>query len=275
MIIELSLSTPEDLVAWKLTEMIAFYLPGGLPVYTFSILLGLGSALGLAWAGWQAHPRQALLVVNSGLVALLGGLLGGRLVYVAVRWSYYQSHWEQIPQIFLGGIAWVGAFGGGLVALLLYAGFVRQSSGFLLDSLLPLVGLLSVSAWLACWLDGCAYGAVSTAWWALPARNEWGVITPRVPVQLIGAMLALITFGVADWARPRFKLPGQVALLALAALAGEMFALSFLRADPAPAIWGLHLESWAALSLSLVLLLVFAGRIVHARWRKGQVDQSG
>lgn len=254
--------------------MIAFYLPGGLPVYAFSILLGLGSALGLLWAGWQAQPRHALLVVNAGLVALLGGLFGGRLVYVALRWSYYQSHWEQIPQVFLGGIAWAGAFGGGMIALLAYAGFVRQSPGFLLDSLLPLVGLLSVSAWLGCWLDGCAYGAISSAWWALPARNEWGMIARRIPVQLLGALLALITFGFADWVRPRVKLSGQVALLALAALAAEMFALSFLRADPAPSGWGLHLESWAALSLTAILLLVFIGRIVQVRWRNRRVDQN-
>lgn len=255
--------------------MIAFYLPGGVPIYAFSILLGLGATLGLVWAGWQAHPRQALLVVNSGLVALLGCLIGGRLVYVALRWSYYQAHWEQIPQVFLGGVAWVGAFGGGLIALLAYAGFARQSLWFLLDSLLPLAGLLSVSAWLACWLDGCAYGAVSPAWWALPARNEWGVMAQRVPVQLIGALLALITFGVADWARPRVKLLGQVSLLALAALTAEMFALSFLRADPAPSQGGLHLESWAALSLSLILLLIFTGRIFYARWCNRQVDRIG
>lgn len=255
--------------------MIAFYLPGGLPVYVFSILLGLGAALGLIWAGWQAPTRHALLVVNAGLVALLGSLIGGRLVYVGLRWSHYQSHWDEIWQVYRGGIAWVGVVCGGMLAVLIYTGFVRQSPGYVLDALLPFMGLLSVSAWLACWLDGCAYGAISTAWWALPARNEWGMIARRVPVQLIGAMLALITFGAADWLRSRVKTPGQIALLALMALSAELFALSFLRADPAPAKWGLHLESWAAISLALVFLLVFAVRMARLRLRKRRVNQEG
>ncbi len=255
--------------------MIAFHLPGGLPVYVFSILLGMGAALGLIWAGWQAPARQAMLVVNAGLVGLLGSLIGGRLVYVALRWTYYQSHWGEVWQVYRGGIAWVGVIGGGMLAILIYTFFNHQSPGYVLDALLPFMGLLTLSAWLACWLEGCAYGAISSAWWALPARNEWGMIARRVPVQLIGAVLALITFGVADWLRPRVKIPGQLALLALAALSAELFALSFLRADPASEKWGLHLESWAAVSLALLFLLVFMGRIVHLRLRKRRVDQQG
>lgn len=248
--------------------MIAFYLPGGLPVYSFSILLGVGAGLGLLWAAWQAPPKHALLVVNAGLFSLLGGLLGGRLAYVLARWSYYQVHWQEIPQFYRGGLAWVGALVGGLLALLVYAGLVRQSAGYLLDALLPLIGLLTVGAWLACWLDGCAYGATSSALWALPARNEWGVITRRTPVQLIGALLAIVTFGMVDLFKTRFKSPGQVSLIALTVLLVEMLALSFLRADPAPTWRGLHMESWAALSLAVIFPVILLTQVIIQRWRK-------
>ena len=255
--------------------MIAFYLPGGLPVYAFSLLLGVGVCLGLLWAAWQAPPKHALLVVNAGLFSLLGALLGGRLAYVLARWSYYQMHWQEIPQFYRGGLAWVGVLAGSLLALLVYASLVRQPAGFFLDALLPLIGLLTVSAWLACWADGCAYGATSSAWWALPARNEWGVIDRRVPVQLIGALLAIMTFGMADWFKPRFKSSGQVALLALSVLMAGMLALSFLRADPAPAWRGLHWESWAALSLVVIFLGILLTQEIVRRWRKQRINRAG
>jgi phosphatidylglycerol---prolipoprotein diacylglyceryl transferase len=255
--------------------MIAFYLPGGVPVYTYSILLGVGASLGLLWAAWQAPPKRALVVVNAGLFALLGGLLGGRLVYVLARWSYYQVHWQEIPQFYQGGLAWAGVLVGGILALLVFAGLVSLSAGLLLDSLLPLIGLLAVSAWLGCWLDGCAYGATSTAWWALPARNEWGVIARRVPVQFAGAILILVTFGMADWLKPRIQSAGQISMIALTALLVEMLVLSFLRADPAPAWRGLHLESWAALSLALIFLVIVLVQKIVCRWNRHRSKQAG
>ena len=230
-----------------------------MPVYLFSLLLGFGAALGLLWVGLQSPGRdEALKAVNAGLVALFGGLLVGRLAYVATHWHYFQSQRGEIPQIFLGGLAWPGALAGGVLAVIIYAALTSQSAGRLLDALLPLLGMVVFSTWLACWLEGCAYGPTAQSWWALPARNEWGEIARRVPVQLIGAVSVLLTLLLADRFRERMPLSGQVGMLALCALAAQLFGLSFLRADSAPSWQGLHLESWAALGLAACFVLAFA-----------------
>ncbi len=236
-------------------SVIAFYLPGGMPVYLFSLLLGFGATLGLLWVGLQSQSNESLQAVNAGLVALFGGLLVGRLAYVAAHWQYFQSHRGEIPQIFLGGLAWPGALAGGVLAVIIYAVLTSQSAGRLLDALLPLLGMVVFSAWLACWVNGCAYGPVARGWWALPARNEWGVMDQRVPVQLIGALLAVLTLVLADRIRERMPVPGQMGLIALCVLAAQLLGLSFLRADSAPSWRGLHLESWAALGLTACFLL--------------------
>lgn len=244
-----------------------------MPVYLFSIVLGLGAALGLLWAGWQSQEKHALQTVNAGLFALLGSLLGGRVAYIAAHWSYFQNHRGEMAQIYLGGIAWPGALAGGVLAVVIYSTIVHQPSGQLLDALLPLLGLVAISAWLGCWLDGCAYGQVSQAWWALPARNEWGVMARRVPVQLLGALLILAILGLADRIRWRLLIPGQLALLVLSGLTAILFWLSFLRADSAPSWKVMHLESWAALALAISFLLAFIAVTLRERQRRPDVNQ--
>ncbi len=227
--------------------MVAFYLPGGVPVYAFALIMGAAASLGLAWAAYSAPRKQVISVLDAGLCALAGGLVGGRLAYVAASWGYFQSQGPKMVEIYLGGLAWPGALAGGLLGLAIYAGIAHQRTGVLANSLLPLGGTMAMAAWLACWLDGCAYGISANAWWALPARDEWGVWGRRAPVQLLGALATLAIYWLVDRLRPRLPVPGQAALLALLLFSLEMFAVSWLRADPVPLIGTLRMEAWFAL----------------------------
>jgi phosphatidylglycerol:prolipoprotein diacylglycerol transferase len=225
-------------------------------IYTFSLLIGFGAAIGLVWVVWRSPRRRAGDFVDAGFAVLFGALLGGRIGYVAVNWSYFQSHGVEIPQVWLGGFSGPGALVGALLALLFVAGLKRMSLGLLADALLPLLASLTVATWLACWLDGCVYGAPVDSWWGVPGKDEWGIISPRLPVQLIGALLTLGVFWLLDRFRSRFKVPGQVASLGLSFLCVQMLGLSFLRADPVPYWNGLRLDTWAWLALTVIALIV-------------------
>ena len=132
----------------------------------------------------------------------------------------------------------------------------------LADTLLPLLGAMSITSWLGCWVGTCAYGLPSTAWWALPVRDEWGVLATRMPVQMIGASLSLLlTWLIEEWGR-RLKIAGLPAAAGLLAISMVIYALSYLRADPMPIWHGLRLEAWGAIGFmvlsagSVVVLLV-------------------
>jgi phosphatidylglycerol:prolipoprotein diacylglycerol transferase len=226
--------------------VIAFLLPGGVPVYTFSAILGLATAAGLAWSAWQAPPGRALRLVNAGLWALLGALVGGRAAFVAANWGYFNAHPVESIQVFSGGLSWPGALAGGLLALGFHADLTRQSPGRLADGLLPLAAALSMAVWLACWIDGYAYGPLAS--WGFPTRDEWGDLARRFPTQLLGAVLVLVSFWLVEQYGKRFHRPGQAACLGLLVLSLEFFALSFLRADPSVLFAGLRQEAWAALA---------------------------
>lgn len=257
---------------------IAFSLPSGIPIYSFPLLLGLGATLGLVWVASQAPLNQTRLRIDAALWALLGGALGSRIAFVVVNWAYYRDHiWESLA-IHQGGLSWPGAVIGGALVLPLAARLLDSSVGKLADAMLPLAASLAVSAWLGCWLTGCAYGPPANAIWGIPAVDEWGELASRWPTQLIGALLALGIFWLLDRSRawsvtPAWiKHPGSVASLALLGFSLEMLALSFLRADPSPGWQGLRLDAWSALTLSILATPLVL--LAYLRWRRSsKVDE--
>ena len=170
---------------------------------SYAIMIGLGATLGLAWVAWRAPARQVDLYIDGGLWVLLASLLGARLAFVIVNWVYFQNHWLEAPQVWLGGLSWPGALAGGLLSLVVFAWFNQVSLGEMADGLIYLALPVVMASWLGCWQAGCAYGrAVPQAWWTVPAMDEWGVQGVRWPVQLAGAFLALQAFFVLEWVRP-------------------------------------------------------------------------
>jgi prolipoprotein diacylglyceryltransferase len=228
-------------------------------------LIGLGAVTGLAWTAALAPDKHTARWIDQGLWLLLGALLGGRLVHVITTWGYYGERPLDIPQVWLGGLSGPGALAGGLLTLGLVALLTRQKLGVLADGYLPLAAALVVSAWLASWADGAAYGAETSAWWGLPARNEWGDLTRRMPLQMIAALLSLVVFWSANRYSDPFR-PGQASSLATIGLGMLILAVSLVRADPSPTWAGLRPESWAGLTFILLAAGAYLVSRFPLRW---------
>jgi phosphatidylglycerol:prolipoprotein diacylglycerol transferase len=234
----------------------------------FSLLLGLGALTGLLLAGWRAPKKETIRYVDAGVGILFGALLGSRAVTVAVNFNYYQSHPGEIFQVWLGGLSYIGALTGGILALIIVAEWWRIPTGLLADTLLPLAGALTVTAWLGCWVDRCSYGVPTNAWWAIPGRDEWGVLAHRVPVQLVGATLSLIFIWLLDRASKRLPVPGLSASIGLFGLSALMFSLSYFRADPTPIWQGLRLEAWGAIGLMIFSTITLVVLLLGWKFKK-------
>lgn len=237
-------------------------------MYAFSLLIGLGAVLGLIGVVLQApvQRNETAFVQHfyAGLLVCLGGLVGGRVAFVILNWPYFQGQPWAAWQVFRGGLVWPGVMAGGLITLLIYAAVTHQAPGSMADALLPLVAALAVSAWLGCWLDGCAYGPQTQAWWGVLARDELGQVSRRLPTQLLGALLVLELFWLLDRNWKWYSRSGTAACLGLMGLSLEIFVLSFLRVDPASLWYNLRLEAWAALiiagaSATILLVLFWRG----------------
>jgi phosphatidylglycerol:prolipoprotein diacylglycerol transferase len=74
---------------------------------------------------------------NFALLAILGGVIGARLVYVLTNWGYFTQHPASIVAIWQGGLAIHGALLGGMAASLWYARRHRLPYWALLDGMVP------------------------------------------------------------------------------------------------------------------------------------------
>ncbi len=202
--------------------------------------------------------------VDAGLLVLFGSLVGARAVFVAVDWGHFQANPFEIIAVWSGGLTWAGALAGGLLALPFAARAENFTTGQLADGLLPLALPLTIAVWLGAWQSGSAYGPLAAGqFWAIPARDEWGVLAARFPLQLIGALATLALFAGLDALRAKFKAPGQLASVALLGLSLILLAASFLRADPAPTWRGLRLETWACLAFGLFAVLAWLSPLLR------------
>ncbi len=223
---------------------------------SFSLLLGLGAALGLLQIYRHNPLKDSTRWVDGGLFVMVGALLGARLAFVLLHYSYYEEHLLETLQLWQGGLSVYGALIGGLLVAGILAVAWKQCFLMVCDRLVPMIPPLAIFIWLGCWQTGVAYGnlAPETAWWGLPTLDESGTMSDRVPLQIMAAMVLLIYYCVLELHPPAFLLPGMKSIVYFAGLAVVLMASSLLRADAAPMAAGLRLDSWAAL---VFMLLVF------------------
>ena len=245
---------------------IAFYIFGEVPVYTFSLLLSMGSCIGLLSVAQRVPGEARLANFNHGLWVLGGAATLGRLAYIAMHWAYYAEHPMEIPQFWLGGLSGVGALVGGLIALLIVAKGRAQRVAELADSLRPLLTTVTLSSWLGCWIEGCFYGPEVQAWWGVPTIDEWGEMNLRWPLQPVSALLTLLVAWVIDWfeARERVSALGMAASLEVGGIALILVWAASLRVDPVPQWKNIAINIWILASLLLIIILV----LFISRFRK-------
>lgn len=226
----------------------------------FAIAVGIGAALGL----YRVSRQQSGQWLDSALFALAFSLVGARLGYAWLNQVYFAAHPGEIMQLWLGGLNDAGALVGGVVGILVAARIRRISAGRLADLLYPLLPSLAVGVWLGCWLSGTAYGLEMPAgtWWAVPVQDESGLVSGRLPVQLLAAVALLIFYWLLELLTPMPRPAGWLFSLAASWLSLVSLVASLLRADPALR-WGqLRADTW----LNLVLVLLFFTFFVWAQF---------
>jgi phosphatidylglycerol:prolipoprotein diacylglycerol transferase len=239
---------------------------GRLTISSYAAFVGLGIVLGLAVACLETRWRGTgvIATLDAALWSLVCGVVGGRVVYVALYWPYFSSHPRQIFSLSQGGLAFQGAFVAGLLGLLGYSLWNRRSFWELADILAPGLALGQTVGWIGCLLAGCGYGLAASGSLAYDLRDIYGIWAYRYPTQAMSSVLNLAIFAVvlilARTGAYRRLATGTLAVLYLALNSAGLFFLEFLRADETLYLgtlrWSQIVEvvELAAALLALVLL---------------------
>jgi prolipoprotein diacylglyceryltransferase len=239
----------------------------------FPILAGFGAALGLAWSWWELrnsnpghlsirtldHHLEALLI--SGMAGLVGALLGSRMGYVFLHWSFYSIHTNEIFSIWKGGLEWGGAILGAAIAFLLVTGLYNEDPGRLANYLAPLWVILLTFLWLAAGWLSVYYGPIHVStWWTVYVADQSGESLSRIPINLIGAVFTAGSGFWLDHTSGKSSRKNKFLLLFCAQML-LLLVFSFLRDDPVVPLGGIpsdRLFAWIYLGLGVLLLAVSA-----------------
>ena len=252
--------------------------PLTLRAYTGWLLGGVVLALGIM--AWRAHveaPDRLTAWLDVALVGIVAGVVGARALYVAQEWRYFGDHTEEITRLAAGGMAWHGALVLGAPAVWAAARLRGVSLRRWTDALALVWPLGMAAAWWGCRGAGCGYGyEVATLadwprWLVAELPDVYGQYAPRLDVQAIGAAWALTLGALALLLTWRGWLRG-VRLWVVLALAGlGDLLLAYLRADPAPTLWGHRADQ--VYDAGLFLLAGAWGGILWLRARRDRAAE--
>lgn len=246
--------------------MLNFYTSiGSLRLQTYTLLLALG-IVAVAASGLYHQRTQAGRVADTYLGALIGAVVGARMLHVLLNWQHFAYMPHEIPQFSSGGLDWHGAVWGGLIGLTLIARWRNLSISTLLESLMLALPLLAVAGWMGCWAAGCAYGAeVDTLARYSPllvteSPDVYGIPAPRYRTHLFGVLTGIALLIVVAGMLRKGWLPSSRFWLLLMLLSGSMFIIGFFRADYALILGGLRADQWLDVVMLLFGLLKLARR---------------
>jgi len=116
---------------------------GPLTIRWYGILMAFAMGLGLLLAYREARRRDADPdeLLKTAELALVGGLIGARLYYVAFSWEYYSHFPQKIIAVWEGGLAIHGGILGGLLLGGAYTWRKRLPLALYLDIVAPSLAL--------------------------------------------------------------------------------------------------------------------------------------
>lgn len=240
----------------------------GFTIYSYGLFIALGFLVSVALIARRAREisleRNELF--DAMFLILLGGIVGGRLLFVLLEWEYFRSNLWQILRIWRGGLAVQGS----LIGALLTVGviFKRKEVSFLsaVDLMIPYAALAQSFGRIGCFLNGCCYGLVSDDLFlgvAYPAET-----VARIPIQIFYSLGHLAIFVILRVYQGRFPRKGRVFALYLMLFSVMRFFLDRFRGDVLSHLGSLHTTQIFALIFFLtgLVIYVFTG---NAKKRQG------
>ncbi len=238
---------------------------------TYGVMLVIAVIVGLVTLRRRANraglPGDRL--VDLALWVVLWGLLGGKLMLVAVEWRRFAAHPAELVSVLRAGGVFLGGLLAGLVAFVVLLRRYRLPLLPTADAVVPSVALGHAIGRVGCLMAGCCWGARCDLPWAIvytDPRAHANVGTPLgVPLHPfpVYAMLAnLIIWAVLERTFAREHRAGRVLAWYLTLYPVARFLLEFTRGDAAR---GFVIPGVLSTSQAISLVLLAAGIGLHLR----------
>ncbi len=167
----------------------------GYAIPTYLLTLSIVYCIGIFYffkrlARFSLNPNVASDIL---LLAMVLGFIGARVFYIIYQEpDYYMQNPFEILQFWHGGFVYYGGFLTAMLACFMYLKRKNENLGLWMDAAAPVLALGYGLGRLACFFNGCCYGAVCTLPWAIQFPHLHG---ERHPTQIYA-----VAFELSVWA---------------------------------------------------------------------------
>jgi len=241
-----------------------------LPTYGVMAALGLICGLTLIVHLGRQQGLDPEKLWNLGIIAVLSGIFGAKLLYLVNEAGYYRDHPGEILSVttLQAGGVWSG---GVILALILCIWYMRRNNLPILrtcDVFAPGLALGHAFGRLGCFAAGCCYGRETHVPWAVtfhnPLANEivgTPLNVPLHPTQLYEFAVELANCLFLVWLLKRKKFEGEILGTYLIIYGVARYFIEFFRGDPGRG----QLIGFMTTTQAISLLLVIGGGLLWMR----------
>jgi phosphatidylglycerol---prolipoprotein diacylglyceryl transferase len=216
---------------------------GGLPIYTYGVLVATGVLIGVSFARQQA-PRAGLdpeKIWNLGIYTILVSLLLAKIWLVFSEWDYYSTHMREIfsIQTFQSGGTFYGGIVGAILTIVLYTHYQKMPLLSVMDIGVTGLALGHSIGRLGCFAAGCCYGKPTALPWGITFTNPVAAQIAGTPLgvhlhptQLYEASAEFLNFLILIWLGRRQSFRGQMIGTYFLLYGLERGTIEFFRGDP-------------------------------------------
>ena len=228
------------------------------------------------WAPMKGIDPDA--IYSIAIWAIIGGIIGARLVHVIDNWNIYQDDPAQILAVWSGGIGLWGGILGGFLGGAAYAYFAKQPVGVIADLTAPVLPFAQSIGRIGDIINGehCAkpldlfFGMrwenieSPAALCASGGPNTTDYVHPVIVYEILWNMLSMAVLWLL---RDRIRPDGMLFALYLALYAVGRFVITFFREDK---VWAFGMQEAHYIAL-VVLIITVPLLVARARFMKKAV----
>ena len=229
---------------------------GPLSIYSYGLFVAaafLISSFLVLRESEKAHLSKES-VLDCLIAILVAGVVGGRLLFVAVNWEYYAGDPLKVFMITEGGMAIHGA----IIAAVLAGAVMTRIKGIPFwkgaDLIAPYIALGQAIGRIGCLFNGCCYGRV--------IESGFGIIFPgdavmKVPTQIYSSLGLLFIYMALRVIGHKKETNGRLFALYLIFYSAFRFFIDFLRGDNPPVLVGLTLAQFISVGILICGIFIY------------------
>ena len=242
--------------------------PLSLRIYGLMVAIAFVAALYLASRLGESRGLSRTFVMDAVTLAVASGILGARILFVALNWSEYRAQPWAIFKIWEGGLVFYGGFILAAATLVYYTKSKKQSLGLVADVFAPALALGQAIGRWGCFFAGCCYGRPTAHFWGVTFQDPLALAPLGIklhPTQLYESLGLLGISVTLFFQLTRQRWPQGVIFWAYVFLYGLLrYLVEIYRGDDRGGFYlGWSPSQWVALAAMLTAGTVLALRVGH------------